>query len=67
MTENMKAVNTRLQALRRATAQEISQAAELPLTQTYEALVALESRHLAHVEVTHHSKGVGNFREWVAA
>jgi DNA-binding IclR family transcriptional regulator len=67
MTENMETVNTRLQVMQRATAQEVAKAADLPLSDTYEALVALESRGMARVQVTNDRVGVGYFREWVAA
>ena len=67
MTDPRQVVNTSLQALRRATAQEIAKAAGLPLAQTYESLVALEACELARVEVTHDRVGVGYYREWVAA
>jgi DNA-binding IclR family transcriptional regulator len=67
MTENMETVQRHLQRLTASTAQEVARATSLPLLETYEALVALESQGLARVRVTHDRVGSGYFREWVAA
>ena len=67
MNTETATVQHRLQALKRATAAEIARAGGLTLTETYQALVSLESQRLARVQVTHDHVGVGYVREWVAA